>query len=535
MGPLVLLSLLGIGAATAMVDVMGSSDDESDDKLPRDKDDDENNEDNAPDMLDETAPEAQTPQSPDADEDEAPVTPPENTIPENTLMGTDAAESLVARGVENIFADDGDDTLIGRGTGALHGEDGNDAFKIGGSVQGFGGDGDDYMHISDAAHGYGGDGDDTFFLKASQSAEGDAAQADGGDGDDTFLMRPLSGFPEDTLAHILTGGAGADVYALDIDDVTDIRDGGDEDSPPIVAKITDFDTTEDLLLVDLGISADIPDLEDVPTPTVSTTTDPDGAFTDVNISWQNPLNPDNVETRTIRLEGVSDFSADDVKVTSIYDMAGADFKEAAGEAGGHRLFALEHTEGSAQDDTLILDESALTALKDGNDSLTLTGGTHVAHGGDGDDTITVSDPGDGAMHLFGGEGDDVITADLVKNTDTALFGGEGDDTITFGMGHYVDGNAGEDTLVLNVHEDALDQGPAVLRTLTGNHLTINIPADLEGEISVINHTYGNGFEVAYSEILVGDVPVLKLLEEDFENGVGIAEDDPRLTINQITT
>jgi hypothetical protein len=516
---------LGIGAATAMVDVMGSSDDEADEATPQDQEE-ETGEENAPDLLTETPTAPDTPDDSEDDEDDNE----DEDTPDDSVMGTEEDDSLVARGAENIFADDGDDTLIGRGTGALYGEEGDDAFKIGGSVQGFGGAGEDYMHISDAAHGYGGDGDDTFFLKASQSAEGDAAQADGGDGDDTFLMRPLSGFPEDTLAHILSGGAGADVYALDIDDATDIRDGSDDETPRVVARITDFDTTEDMLLVDLGVSADMPDLEDIPTPTVETTEDPDGAFTDVHISWQNPLNPDNVETRTVRLDGVRDFSAEDVKVTSIYDLAGHDFEA---QSGSHNLFALEHVEGSGQDDTLTLDDSALTALKEGDDSLTLTGGSHVAHGGDGNDTITVSDPSEGAVHLFGGEGDDVITADLVQNSDTALFGGDGDDTITFGMGHYVDGNAGEDTLVLNVHADAVDQGPAVLRTLTGNHLTINIPSDLEGDISVINHTYGNGFEVAYSEVLVGDVPVLKLLEEDFENGVGIAENDPRLTINQV--
>ncbi|MEC8195580.1 MAG: hypothetical protein VX228_04480, partial [Pseudomonadota bacterium] len=90
------------------------------------------------------------------------------------------------------------------------------------------------------------------------------------------------------------------------------------------------------------------------------------------------------------------------------------------------------------------------------------------------------------------------------------------------------------TLVLNLHEDAMDQGPAVLKQLTGNHLTINIPEGLEGEVDVINHTYSNGFEVAYSEIFVGDVCILKILEEDFATGVGIAEEDPRLEILRAT-
>ncbi|MBO9397796.1 hypothetical protein J7400_14000 [Shimia sp. R9_2] len=519
MGPLVILSLLGIGAATAVVDVMGSSNDDQDGTTPPEKGD-QPDEDTSSNLIEETPNSSgDTPTEPDT---AAPAF-------EDAIMGTDDGDSLIARGSDNIMAGDGEDTLISWGSGEIHGEDGNDALKIGGSVQGFGGDGEDYMHISQAAHGYGGDGDDTFFLKASQSAEGDAAHADGGDGDDTFLMRPLSGFPEDTLAHVLTGGAGADVYALDVDAATAIRDG--EDSKElIVARITDFDTEEDMLLVDIGASANMPDLAQIPTPEITTTTDPDGAFTDVHISWQNPLNPDNVETRTVRLEGVTDFSAEDVELTSVFDPDSGYFKDETNGASAHRMFALNHLAGTASDDTLTAEENSLIALKEGNDTLTLVGGSHLAHGGEGDDTITVTEASDGPVHLFGGEGDDVITADLVKNNDTALFGGDGDDHITFGLGHYVDGNAGEDTLVLNVMPDAFDQGPAVLRTLTGNHLTINIPPELQGEVDIVNHTYGNGFEVAYSEIYVGDVAVLKLLEEDFESGVGIADDDPRITI-----
>ncbi|MBO9474472.1 hypothetical protein J7413_13055 [Shimia sp. R10_1] len=525
MGPLVLLSLLGIGAATAVVDVMGSKNDSETDEATESETDEssDTDQDTDTDLIEQITPpsESVTPssESSDAAEDDN----------KDGITGSDDGEALTARGTENIFAGDGADTLIGSGSGDLHGEDGNDALKIGGTVDGFGGDGDDYMHISQAARGFGGDGDDTFFLKASQSADGAAAQADGGDGDDTFLMRPLSGLPEDTLPHVLTGGAGADIYALDIDDATGIRDGEESDNP-VVARITDFNTEEDMLLVDIGVSAKMSDLNSIPTPSITTTTDPDGAFTDVHISWENPLNPDNVETRTLRLEGVTDFSAEDVELTSIVDPNGDSFEQQAENAQAHKLFALKPVEGSAADDTIATSENALVDLQDGNDTLSLGSGTHVAHGGDGNDTITVSEDSDGAAHLIGGDGDDVITADLVKNSDTVLLGGEGDDTITFGMGHYVDGNAGEDTLVLNVHADAVDQGPAVLRTLTGNHLTINIPADLEGEVDIVNHTYGNGFEVSYSEIFVGDVPVLKLLEEDFQNGVGIAENDSRLTI-----
>lgn len=505
MGPLVLLSILGIGAATAVVDVMG------------------NNNDDAPDPADEneTKPEPTPPTT-------MPIDVPGDPAP----GGSPEGEAHHARGDETIRAGDGNDTLTGSGNAEVRGEGGNDAFRISGKVEGFGGDGEDYMHISEAARGFGGDGDDTFVLKASQDADGEGARADGGEGDDTFIMKPLSGLPEDTVPHVLTGGAGADVYALDIDAATSIRDGED-DGAPIVARITDFDPKEDMLLIDIGASANMPDLAEIPTPKITTTTDPDGAFTDVRISWQNPLNPDNIETRTVRLEGVTEFSADDVKLTSVFDPDSTHHDDRTDGAAAHKLFALKHLSATDSDDVLTVEENARIALQDGDDTLTLKGGSHLVDGGDGNDTITVSEESTGPVHLFGGEGDDVITADLVKNTDTAIFGGEGDDTITFGMGHYVDGNEGEDTFVLNVHADAVDQGPAVLRTLTGNHLTINIPPELEGEVRIVNHTYGNGGEVSYSEVFVGDVPVLKLLEEDIENGVGIAENDPRLTINRI--
>ncbi|GAA6181399.1 hypothetical protein NBRC116594_28370 [Shimia sp. NS0008-38b] len=508
MGPLVLLSLLGIGAATAIVDIMGNSDG---DDGSSSSDSDANPDQNRDDL--------------DGEETQDGPSDPQG----QTNYGTDGDDDLFARGAENIDAKDGNDRLFSRGSGILLGGDGDDAFALGGSTEGFGEEGDDYMHISDAAAGFGGEGNDTFFLKPSQSTTDGPATADGGEGDDTFLLHPLDGLPENTVAHILTGGAGADVYALDIDSAISVRPA-DADDNQIIATITDFDPDEDLLLVDLGAAANFQDVDELPLPDITTTEDPDGAYTDVHFSWTNPLNPDNVEMRTMRLEGVTDFSAGEVQLTSVFDPDSQHFDDATNGHAEHRLYALTPTDGSADDDTLALDESAATTLKDGDDTLTLTGGTHLAYGGEGDDTMTVATDETGAAQLFGGEGDDVITADLVQDNDTSLFGGDGDDTITFGLGHYVEGNAGTDTLTLNVHANALNQGPAVLDELTGNHLTINVSPDVQGDLQIVNHTYGNGFEVAYSEIFIGDVPILKLLEEDFTNGVGIAEIDSRITI-----
>ncbi|CUH52350.1 hypothetical protein [Shimia marina] len=526
MGPIVLLSLLGIGAATAFVDVMSDSDD-SDALDVKDDTNDDEDQDLGMGPIDGAGDTGEEDQDGGSSSGQNAVQPEELKGP--TLHGTDEADELTARSTQNIDAGEGNDTLSSRGSGTLLGGEGNDMMEIGGTAKGYGGLGEDYMHISDAGAAFGGFGNDTFILKAPQSALSGPAVADGGDGDDTFVMKPLSGLPEDNVAHILTGGAGADVYALDIDSAISVRDGAEGDNQ-IVARITDFDPDEDMLLLDIGAATNMQDVDDLPMPEVTTTEDPDGAYTDVHFKWTNPLNPDNVEIRTMRLDGVTGFSAGAVQLTSVFDPDSAHSDDETAGAAAHRLFALTPIEGTAGTDDITLSDSAATTLKGGDDTLTITGGSHLAYGGEGNDTMIVNSDDNGAAQLFGGEGDDVITADKIQNNDTALIGGEGDDTITFGLGHYVEGNAGADTLTLNVHPDALAQGPAVLDALTGNHLTINIPPELEGELHILNHTYSNGFEVVYSEVLIGDTPILKLMEEDFTNGVGIAENDPRLTI-----
>lgn len=528
MGPLILLSLLGLGAATAFVDVgeTETSGDPVRDNTDSEDDDMQAEDQQAANLVDLVG----TPETgegvdlvqPEFSQDEAELDGP-------TTYGTDDDDTLYARSEENIDAGAGNDTLKSFGEGMILGGEGNDVFDLGGTAKGHGGAGEDYMHISDAASGFGGDGDDTFFLKHNNSADDGAATADGGDGDDTFIMKPLSGLPEEAVSHVLTGGEGADVYAFDIDGATAIRDGDEEDNQ-IIATITDFDPDEDMLLLDIGAKPSFDDVDELPLPEVSTTEDPEGGYVDVHFSWTNPLNEDNVETRTVRLEGLSEFDTSDVQLTSMFDPDSHLNEEDTGEAAAHHLTALTPTEGTDNADTLTLSEDSATVLKDGDDTVEITDGTHLIYGGEGNDSIKVTAAGDGAAQLFGGEGDDVLTADLVQNNDTALFGGDGDDSITFGMGHYVEGGEGNDTLVLNLHEDAMDQGPAVIKQLSGNHLTINIPAGLEGEVDVVNHTYSNGFEVAYSEVFVGNVSILKVMEEDFATGVGIAEEDPRLEI-----
>ena len=515
MGPFVLLSLLGIGAASAFVEMSTAQTDA--DETPTD--DDPNTDASGATDITELDTEDANETGGDVSMDGSAHAAPELTG--TTLQGTDEGDSLLARGAENIDAGAGDDTLTSHGSGTLLAGEGNDTLELSGTAQGWGGTGQDYMHVSDAAAAYGGEGDDTFFMEAADADAPGPATADGGEGADTFLIKPLTGLPEDTVAHVLTGGAGADVYALDIDSAVAVR-AGDEDDAQIVAHITDFDPNEDLLLVDLGATGGFDDVQDLPMPDITTTEDPDGAYTDVHFKWTNPENPDNSEIRTMRLEGVTGFSAGEVQITSVLNTPDTALTQP--------LEALTPTEGSDTDDALTLDASAATTLKDGDDALTMTSGSHLAYGGEGNDTLSVASSDVGAAHLFGGEGDDVITADLSDSADTALFGGAGEDSITFGMGQYVDAGTGSDDLVLNVHPGSAANGPAILEELSGNHLTINVPADMDGDLRIVNHTYSNGFEVAYSEVFVGDLSILKVLEEDFTNGIGISDLDPRLTI-----
>ncbi|SMH46224.1 calcium-binding protein [Maritimibacter sp. HL-12] len=110
---------------------------------------------------------------------------------------------------------------------------------------------------------------------------------------------------------------------------------------------------------------------------------------------------------------------------------------------------------SAEDDGTPGTGSGMLTDWDGTPILSDENAVAVVDGGEGDDEIAL---GDGASYAFGGEGNDTLSA---GEGVAALFGGEGDDMIEgqqTGLGIWVDGGVGHDTITGTGDDDSLFGG-----------------------------------------------------------------------------
>jgi Ca2+-binding RTX toxin-like protein len=317
------------------------------------------------------------------------------TVPGDTLTGTAGNDSLQGRFFDDsILGGDGNDTLVGQG--------GNDVLR--------GGIGDDSI--------VGGPGDDMLFGEA---------------GNDTFVV---SGTGTGTVA---SGGAGSDLYRLDLNFLTSSRG----------FSVTDFDVANDLIDVyPLLLRSAIP-YGTLPLQLYYTGGNPfeqgylqwvpsgDGIALQWDIdgpsggqaTWQTVLTLANVSS-------VGSLSASNF-VGNI-DPSGASGSGAAftGTAGADSLY------GSIYDDTV-------TGLA-GNDSLVGSAGNDVVNGDEGNDTLVGSLGND---TIYGGDGTDW----LFRNTETAedigddwIYGGAGHDEIQDNVGNnHLFGDDGDDTFKLH--------------------------------------------------------------------------------------
>ncbi len=183
----------------------------------------------------------------------------------------------------------------------MSGDEGNDTLVAnGGQMTLEGGLGDDQLFLRATTFGFGGEGNDV--LRTSQGGT-----ADGGLGDDTLAYRASGqiGESENDGQPTLTGGDGADTFELFLRDV-------DQGETYALARITDFDTTEDVLLIDTSRTGDVFDARPFDTvEDIEIVLSDDGTFTEVRVHTnQGPSFGTSVTT--IRLDGVTDLSASDI-------------------------------------------------------------------------------------------------------------------------------------------------------------------------------------------------------------------------------
>ncbi|WP_144420076.1 calcium-binding protein [Octadecabacter temperatus] len=218
---------------------------------------------------------------------------------DSTISGGDGADNITLNGGgdNNVaYGDAGNDGLSTSATGdvTLYGGAGDDnlsAHLAGNALMAaelFGGDGNDQLNAGNGVIAYGEDGDDSFQADAG-------ATVYGGDGDDTFRVSEMLDNEEGRIT--LNGGAGADVYEVAV------RNPFGDPTDDVYLQIEDFDIDEDILMVgSYGNNADVSE--------IIILEDPNGAFTDIEVSFE--LLSGNVETEvaTIRLVGTTGFTAD---------------------------------------------------------------------------------------------------------------------------------------------------------------------------------------------------------------------------------
>ena len=288
------------------------------------------------------------------------------------LPGDAGAVILAGAGDDGVVGGAGDDLVwAGQGNDTVFGGDGNDTLngQKGNNLL-FGGIGDDVLNSGDQA-----------------------STLDGGEGNDTLVARLKNGG-----AHVLTGGAGADLFAITLPSQT----------RKVIVTITDFTLGEDSLTV-FGQA--------------------DTVVMNAGISAQNGPGGVRVELgprEALQLDGLS---INDLALA--YGLAGND--TLAGGAGDDTIQA-----GAGDDWVRGFDGNDVIDGAAGHDTLVGGNGDDTLAGGIGDDHLVdeagrawldgwtgndhLSASGSGG-DLFGGQGQDVLSVSLAQGGVFRLSGG----------------------------------------------------------------------------------------------------------------
>ncbi|WP_426032785.1 hypothetical protein [Cypionkella sp. TWP1-2-1b2] len=461
--------------------------------------------------------------------------------------GGDGTDHLVASGFANIPVYDGLGTTVSGG-------DGSDVIAASFNAHAQGDGGGDTLVLDHGASGAGGAGDDTLVLNGqiiAQDATFNTTTASGGDGADRFVI-------DGSASH----------FGLPI-------------STPL--EITDFVSGTDHLLVDATGGPNDSYVYDHASVVVNA----DQGYTEVTLHWLDPNDPDAAQqTNVVRLNGVtSDFDISDIEIAShVHTVSGTEsgpvveigspLHQADGSAGNDTLLQQHDVvlNTGAGDDSVTSTRSdeLIVQLGDGNDSFIGNGAAHVVYAGAGDDSYLLNAPngiagttldsgfygGAGNDHIViqndgpglvqpghhapqyeGGSGDDYLEAQAGTGA-LSMDGGSGHNILiggagqNFNSGDYFD--LGSDDVTINFNaEDVAAYGPANVRLLGSDHLTLNIDANLQGEITFHYNTAGNGVEVNSTKIRVGGVTVAIVAE-----GIPLIEDaiaagDSQLTVHRV--
>ncbi|MBR7801420.1 type I secretion C-terminal target domain-containing protein [Undibacterium fentianense] len=301
---------------------------------------------------------------------------------------------------DTIYGESGDDLLLGgAGNDSLHGGDGNDTLE--------GGSGDDYLSDSIGINLIRGqDGNDLIFINSNEGGI-----FEGGNGNDQFEVNTYGKIQNVSM----TGGTGADIFAIRISNVSNIR-------------IKDFSVSDGDLI---DLSSLLPLVKENPFGS--------SAFLKASQDGSNIVilfDDDGAAGSAYAMHPILTIENLNVNL-----LDGTSFKSGWNPNGSDQGEAIR---GTTNDDRLV--------GRDLNDSIYGSAGNDYINGGKGND------------QLSGDEGSDVLVGETGNDT---LNGGAGNDDLSGGDGNdLLDGGTGDDHLVDSV-------GDNILRGGTGNDILIS--------------------------------------------------------------
>lgn len=188
----------------------------------------------------------------------------------DSLIGTNGDDTLAAGQDEDLAPEEvlllgGDDVAtvdvqIGAGVSGGEGNDHLTSTSVGNQLDG--GEGNDTLHGIDANNLFGGAGNDSITFESGVESIDQTAQISGGEGDDTISLSVDVGIDApDRGGAIISGGDGSDSFEvmMHLENSTVDVDGSGGPLTTGIARITDFDPSEDSLLIQLESDQDAQD------------------------------------------------------------------------------------------------------------------------------------------------------------------------------------------------------------------------------------------------------------------------------------
>ncbi|WP_299931605.1 hypothetical protein [uncultured Pelagimonas sp.] len=462
----------------------------------------------------------------------------ENAVFQNSTIQSGEGDDTIHVGGANLEIDGGggndDITALEADFATIEGGAGDDRIHTtttGQPASVYGGEGNDTLSGVDAADLFGEAGDDLIEFNGD-GGTGDRFYmvADGGEGDDTIAATDTAITDADLdRPHVLTGGAGSDLFELRFDEGSLRTYGVPVESDGTlqleVFNISDFEPGTDQIEIELEVEndgysvasariegtdliiryehADDEPIRDIVIPTGATGL----TFDDITFVGDHiPTVLQEDEPQVVTDLTATSFAGTDGNDTLDLNLRDGGFEGVLVNAGaGDDFLDLSDRESvidPATADAVTWSDSTVIG-GEGDDTIQMSGNTNLVQGGVGADDITALDAGFSTIE--GGEGNDVIHIATSLTGPGSAYGGEGDDTLSGSEAAGLFGEAGNDYIEVHGYGDGgagyfvTGNGGEGDDTLAFSDSAITRPFDGFDPNTLIGGTGSDTFDITLSE------------------------------------